>query len=737
MKYMKYTDISVKKNKKYKTVMCILAVIGVISGCGNTSQQTLAEINSIESPQNVETLGQENLGDVSAETEQESQNSVGTQASGQNVAGAQTSSQERQNTVNAQGNQAVEGTNAQVQSVEQGHREPVKVKGIYVSGPIAGNARMDELIELVDTTELNAMVIDIKNDDGRVTYKMDSDTLASQIGASINYVSDMKELVQRCKEKNIYLSVCLQTTGKTKKDFAIIALPVQSYGRFIRIPGDDDRICLMFLDDIVRFCLPLIFNGRPYDHFEAYTFKFTKDAEMELDSDLRNSIMQKISKGVKSRKNGEPIRLVYDSRMPAVMQRHLSRMLCMDRWDTQVGAGRYQNLKDLMKFPDCKRDDLKYPPQPPLFKTDFSGDGSILNTIRTRDLFLHYPYHSFSSFLRVLREATIDPNVKAIKMTLYRVAKNSKVIQTLIAAARNGKKVTVVIELLARFDEASNISWSKQMQDAGIKVVFGVEGLKIHAKLVYISGRQGDIACVSTGNFHEGNATRYTDVTLFTARKTLVKEVRHVFDFIEKPYLPVKFKELLVSPNDMRSKLLKLIEEEVKNARKQKTARILGKVNHITDRTLIAKLYEASAAGVKIDLVVRGNCSIVTGIPGISENIRINGIIDRYLEHSRIFIFENAGDMICLTGSADWMPRNLDNRIEVLTPVYDKKIQTELKRIVEYGLKDSLQGRQVDGTGQNIPWKNEDHSLFRSQSALYHYYQEDIQEITTNNIPHE
>ena len=205
MKYMKYTDISVKKNKKYKTVMCILAVIGVISGCGNTSQQTLAEINSIESPQNVETLGQENLGDVSAETEQESQNSVGTQASGQNVVGAQTSLQERQNTVNAQGNQAVEGTNAQVQSVEQERREPVKVKGIYVSGPIAGNARMDELIELVDTTELNAMVIDIKNDDGRVTYKMDSDTLVSQIGASINYVSDMKELVQRCKEKNIYL----------------------------------------------------------------------------------------------------------------------------------------------------------------------------------------------------------------------------------------------------------------------------------------------------------------------------------------------------------------------------------------------------------------------------------------------------------------------------------------------------------------------------------------------------
>ena len=589
----------------------------------------------------------------------------------------------------------------------------------------------DQHIYLIDETQLSdsqARYIKMvyRNDLNSSTYPLIT-TQGSRLG-------DLTD-------SGIYLAVKLLRTGprsgKTLRDFALIELPTREFGRFIVLPPERGRTCIMFLDDVVRFCLPFIFAGLHYDSFEAYTFKFTRDAEIELDSGIGVGLVEQIARGVKNRRKGEPVRLVYDKQMPRDMLRHIRTKLRIDRFDTSDAGSRYHNMKDLIGFPSVGRSDLKFPPQPPVLTSPFETYGSALEAVRTKDRFLHYPYHSFSSFLRVLREATIDPNVKAIKMTLYRVAKNSKVIQTLIAAARNGKKVTVVIELLARFDEASNISWSKQMQDAGIKVVFGVEGLKIHAKLVYISGRQGDIACVSTGNFHEGNATRYTDVTLFTARKTLVKEVRHVFDFIEKPYLPVKFKELLVSPNDMRSKLLKLIEEEVKNARKQKPARILGKVNHITDRTLIAKLYEASAAGVKIDLVVRGNCSIVTGIPGISENIRINGIIDRYLEHSRIFIFENAGDMICLTGSADWMPRNLDNRIEVLTPVYDKEIQTELKRIVEYGLKDSLQGRQVDGTGQNIPWENEDHSLFRSQSALYHYYQEDIQGITTNNIPHE
>ena len=308
-------------------------------------------------------------------------------------------------------------------------------------------------------------------------------------------------------------------------------------------------------------------------------------------------------------------------------------------------------------------------------------------------------------------------------MTLYRLAKDSKVVKALICAAQNGKKVTVIIELLARFDEASNINWSKRMQDAGIKVIFEVEGLKIHSKLIHIGTRFGDLACISTGNFHEGNARMYTDFTIMTAHRSIVREVNSVFDFIEKPYLPANFKELLVSPNDMRKRLIALINKEIKNKQQGKEAYILAKVNHITDRTLVQKLYEASTAGVQIDLVVRGNCSLVTGVPRISDNIRINGIIDRYLEHPRIFIFANGGEEKYYIGSADWMPRNLDNRIEVLTPVYDKAIQDELKKVVCHGLRDTAKGRIVDGSGENKTWE-ESGVPFRSQKELYKYYKE-------------
>ena len=529
----------------------------------------------------------------------------------------------------------------------------------------------------------------------------------------------------------IYLAVRLRAEeGKVADEYALIELPVQEFGRFVRLPDDGERKCLMFLDDAVRLCLPFIFEGLPYTEFEAYTFKFTKDAEMELDSDMRNGVLQKISKGVKSRKKGEPIRLVYDSAMPRRMLRSIAKMLHIDKWDTQVAGGRYHNMKDLMRFPDCGRSDLRYPALEPVLKPEFTAHGSMLDAIRARDRFLHYPYHGFSSFLRVLREAAISPDVTAIRMTMYRLARNSKVVKTLICAARNGKKVTVVIELLARFDEESNINWSKQMQDAGINVVFGMEGLKVHSKLVHISSRKGDVACISTGNFHEGNAAQYTDVTLFTARKRVVQEVGTVFGFIQKPYVPIRFKELLVSPNDMRRRLLARIDKEIRNAAAGKPAYIMGKLNHITDRALVQKLYEASAAGVRIDLLVRGNCSLVTGIPGRSDNIRINGIIDRYLEHSRILIFANGGKEAYYIGSADWMPRNFDNRIEVMAPVHDTEIRRELKRIITYGLRDTFQGHTVDGTGRNLPWTLPEGcgEALRSQSALYAYYREQAEQ---------
>ena len=538
------------------------------------------------------------------------------------------------------------------------------------------------------------------------------------------FLSELKHLGELA-DSDIYLAIRLtkRVGERKKKDYALIEMPVNEFGRFIRLPDDEGKVCLMFLDDVVRFCLPFIFVGMDYDQYEAYTFKFTKDAEMEIDPEVRSGVMEKVSKGIKSRKRGNPIRLVYDASMPKELLKLIMDKLRIDKLDTRVAGGRYHNMKDLMRFPDCGRKDLKYPPQPPLIKPEFA-EGSILGLIREKDRYLHYPYHSFSGYLRVLREAAISKDVKSIKTTLYRLAKDSRVIKALICAAKNGKNVTVVIELLARFDEASNINWSKRMQEAGIKVIFGVEGLKVHSKIVHIGMKRGaDIACISTGNFHEGNARTYTDCMLMTASRRLVKDVDSVFGFIERPYTPVRFKELLVSPNEMKNRFVALINNEIKNRKSGKPAYIKIKINHITDPVMVEKLYEASCAGVDIDLLVRGNCSLVPGIPGVSDHIRIAGIIDRYLEHSRIFVFAAGGEERVFIGSADWMPRNLDNRVEVVTPVYDPEVKEEMKRIVDFGLRDTLQARIVDGEGKNLfKQPDEGGQPFRSQEALYEYY---------------
>lgn len=433
------------------------------------------------------------------------------------------------------------------------------------------------------------------------------------------WLKSVKQLGNEADE-NIFLAVKMRKEGHKVGEYAIIELPVAQAGRFIRLPDKDGKNYLMYLDDVVRYCLPLIFHGMNYKHFEAYAFKFTKDAEMEIDNDLRNGMMQKISKGVKSRKRGEPLRVIYDANMPKDLLKRVMNKLNLDKLDTVLGGGKYHNHKDLMRFPDCGRKDLKYPEWTPVLKNELSGNVGMLELIRRKDRFIHVPYHSFDSYIRILQEAAINKEVKSIKTTLYRLAKDSKVVKALINAARNGKKVTVVIELLARFDEASNIDWSKKMQDAGIRVIFGVEGLKVHSKITYISMKTGaDIACISTGNFHEGNARMYTDYMLMTAAKNVTRDVSLVFDFIERPYSPVRFKELLVSPNEMKQKFIRLINEEIKNKQAGKPAYILIKINHITDPVMVKKLYEASSHGVRIDLLVRGNCSLITGVPGVMQ----------------------------------------------------------------------------------------------------------------------
>jgi len=538
-------------------------------------------------------------------------------------------------------------------------------------------------------------------------------------------------------DKSIYLAIKItkkeNKNSKKKKEYALIEIPSSEFTRFLTLPKTNNRNYVMFLDDVIRFCLPRIFASLGYDNWEAYNIKFTRDAEMDFENSAYQSVLEKVSKGVKSRKSGTPIRLVYDRDMPKDMLKFIEQLLKIEKKDAHIGGGRYHNLKDFMSFPKINRPDLKFPPQPPIPIVAFEDAVSIISLIREKDLYLHYPYHSFDYFIRLLREAAISPDVKAIKMSIYRLAKNSKVIRALICAAMNGKKVTAVVELLARFDESSNINWAKKMQEAGIKVIFGVESLKVHSKLALITSRKGNIACIGTGNFHEGTATVYTDFTLLTAQKSIVDDVENVFNYIEHPYLNPIFKELIVSPVFMRKKIISLIRREIENAKKGLPAYIYCKINHIVDEKIIAKLYEASNAGVEVKLLVRGNCSLVTGVPKLSKNIHAFGIIDRYLEHSRIMLFANGGDESYYIGSADWMGRNLDNRIEVYAPVYDKNLQHQLKKVIEYGLKDNLKARIVKKKKKNEIKPQSKEPAFISQIELYASYKRSYEKTKEQN----
>ena len=534
----------------------------------------------------------------------------------------------------------------------------------------------------------------------------------------LNMLKDFNTL----EDNRIYLLVEETEDGDKKPKYAIIKVPDKIYSRFIKIPNSDGFDNIMYLDDVIRYCLPLIFNGFPKSHYRAYSFKFTKDAEMDVDYDSDYGAMERIALGVNSRKHGEPIRVIYDRSMPHDMQKTIMSKLKVRELDTTLGSERYQNHKDLMSFPDCGHADLKYPKWKQILKPEFVSVESVLDLIREKDRFLHVPYHSFNGYIRVLREAALKPEVKEIKTTLYRLAKDSKVVEALICAARNGKKVTAVVELLARFDEESNIRWRKRMQEEGVNVIFGVEGLKIHSKLLYIKDKKGDIACIGTGNFHEGNAKSYTDYMVMTSRPSVVSEVAKVFQFIDRPFQQVRFNQLLVSPNAMKRRILRMLDNEIKNAKEGNEAWLKMKINHITDRDVVAKLYEASKAGVKIDIVIRGNCSLITGVPGISDNIKAVGIIDRYLEHSRILIFCNGGRNKYYIGSADWMPSNLLSRIEVMAPVYDETIKADLMRTIELGLNDTANGRIVDGHGEN---KFQQGAYRRSQEELYNLYEQE------------
>ena len=531
------------------------------------------------------------------------------------------------------------------------------------------------------------------------------------------------------QDKSIYLFTKLSKASSKKNfEYAIIELPTAVLPRFIVLPSVGDKKYIILLDDVIRFNLKEVFDIFDYSNFDAYTVKLTRDAELDIDNDLTKSFLEKIQKGVSGRKKGQPVRFVYDNEMPEDMLKYLKQAMDLDQYDSMIPGGRYHNFKDFMKFPNIGGSQLEFPPMPASNHPELINEASILKAINRKDILLHYPYQKFSHFINLLREAAIDPEVKSIKITLYRVSSNSKVINALINAAHNEKEVTVVIELQARFDEKSNIYWSRKLEEAGVKVLFGIPGLKVHSKLLLITSVSGKntqiVSGICTGNFHEGNASVYTDVAFLTADKRITKEVEKIFNYFENTYKYQNFKHLLVAPLYMRNKLVMLIDKEIKNAKEGKDAYVILKINNLVDPEMIKKLYQASQNGVKIKLIIRGICSIIPGVPNLSENIEAISIVDRYLEHARIFVFCNNNEEKYYISSADWMTRNLDNRIEVASPIYDPDIQRELKTIIDIELRDNVKARIIDQCQANVYKKDLQEEVIRSQVEIWKFYKE-------------
>ena len=513
---------------------------------------------------------------------------------------------------------------------------------------------------------------------------------------------------------------------KEKIQYALIELPT-TLNRFIELPQIGDKHYIIMLDDVIRFCLHLIFSIFNYESLSANMIKITRDAELDIDDDLSKSFVEKISSSVEDRRKGAPVRFVYDKTIDKDTLHFLIEKMGIVNTDSVIPGGRYHNRRDYMSFPSLGRTDLTYAPIHPLPVKGLTSEESLLKKIAEKDYLQFTPYHTFSNIIWFLREAALDPKVKSVKITIYRLAKNSQVVNSLINAVKNGKKVTVQIELQARFDEESNIRYAEQLKAEGVKLIFGVRGLKVHSKICVIEREEGKgikrYGFISTGNFNESTAKVYTDYTLFTANQDILKEVNKVFNFFETNYNIQKYKHLIVSPHYTKKILKQLIDEEIKNAKAGKEAYIKLKMNNITSYKMIDKLYEASRAGVKIQMIVRGICCLVPSIEGMSENIEVISIVDKFLEHPRLFIFGNNGNPKVYISSADWMTRNISFRVEVGCPIYDETIKQELIDTFEISWADNVKARVID-QAQDNHYRPHTLPAQRSQVALYEYYQQ-------------
>mgnify|MGYP000961275820 FL=1 len=516
---------------------------------------------------------------------------------------------------------------------------------------------------------------------------------------------------------------------KPKKEvtYALIEIP-RTINRFVELPSHDDKHYIIFLDDVIRHNLSSIFNIFDYESISAHMIKITRDAQLEIDSDLSKSMMEKIATSVKDRRIGEPVRFVYDQQIGKDTLKFFLSKMHIHETDSIIPGGRYHNRRDYMSFPNLGRFDLLYNTNEPLPVCDLSLEGSLLEKISKKDYLVNAPYQSFSYLIKFLREAALDPKVTTIKITLYRLAKNSQIISSLINAAKNGKKVTVQIELQARFDEASNIFYAELMQTEGINLIFGIKGLKVHSKICVIEriqdGKLKRYGLISTGNFNESTAKIYTDVTLFTSHDQILKDANKVFDFFDVNFRVYRYKHLIVSPHYTRSRMYKLIDREILHANLGYEASIKLKMNSLSDFDMIDRLYDASRAGVKIQLQIRGICSLIPGVKGMSENIEAISIVDNYLEHMRVFIFGNKGEPDVFISSADFMTRNLDGRVEVTCPIYDADIKKELIDVFNIGWKGNVKARFHSEKLDNKYRVRGQDPIFRAQLETYNYYKE-------------
>ena len=540
-------------------------------------------------------------------------------------------------------------------------------------------------------------------------------------------ILDPKTPFPRLRDYAIYLAIKMVSNETDKIQYALVKIPLE-FPRFYRFQKTDKNYFIL-LDDIIRVHLTSIFSIFRFDTIEAYTFKFTRDAELNLDDDIAVSFIDKIEKSVKNRKKGEPVRFVYDQLMPKDLLDYLTKSLNLKGATNLIPGGKYHNFKDFMSFPNFERNDFVYEARPPHAHPDLEDKRSLLKVVLDKDVMLHFPYQRFDYVVDMIREAAIDPKVVSIKINVYRVAYQSQVMNALMNAVSNGKDVTVVMELQARFDEANNLYWSNRLKENGAKVLYGIPELKIHSKLIQIirhsKGKEQFITYVGTGNFNEKTARIYGDLGLFTSNLSISREVKKVFHLIENHFNRGLFRHLMVSPFNSRRKIINMIDGEISLAKKKKKGWIRLKLNNLTDKIMIEKLYEASNAGVKIELIIRGVSCIVPGVKNQSENINVISIVDRYLEHARFMIFGNGGEPLYFVTSADWMERNLDKRIEVGCPILSDNLKRELDLIFDYQWRGNNKARIIDQKQRNLYRAKGKNESFHYQEEMYNYYKID------------